>query len=409
MIIGQSSPIARATRIALLAAGTTLASYPAHAQITGRFTGDVSVKTGYASNPFLSVGDDTGSFYGELAFMPRYILTEPTASTEFQGNVRLTEYLDNYGASENYALSANHRRQLGQFTDADVSLQFDSSILGEQEILLGIPGEPDFPEPTDPTDPGLPPENPDLDLIGSASRSTQLGVNANLRHRFSSVDTVSIGGSASRTWYEVDTADDFRSYSGRLTYSRTISDRTTVGLSLSTNWINYDGNMADSTIYRPQVTYTRRLSSLLSLTLAAGAQFIRSENGGSDVNGFSGNFDLCRTSIRSSLCLTASRDTTASGIGGVREQTMAGVNYSYRLAEYDTLRASASYSNQGGGAGAVSRSEFISGDVTWERRLNERLLGGTSVAYRNIYGSGVSTSGDVNVQVFLRYSLGQLR
>lgn len=406
----------RAARFLLagLAATTALAG-AAHAQASGRFLADVSVRAGYAANPFLVAGDDTSSGYAELLVSPSYILSEATATTELSGTARFTNYLERYNSTDSYLASARHQRQLDEFTDASLSISFDSSVLGEQEILLGIPGEPDFPDPTQPPEPGSPNQPPDVPLFGIAQRQTVLGTSGSLSHRFSPLDTVSVNAGASRTWYNANLANDYSNYNLGLTYRRTLSDRSTIGVFFATYWTDYSAGPSpligpsDTTVYSPRITYSRRLSSSFSLDGSFGVQFIRTADGNRDSTSFSGDLNLCRTTSRSSFCLSASQDTTSSGIGGVRQHTNAGLSYSYRLAEYDSLRASASYSKYGASQGLDSGGEYLSSEIAWERRISQRLLGGANLAYRDTYGSGLPTTGDVNFQVFLRYSLGQLR
>lgn len=404
----------RSLSSALAAATVVAGAGGAHAQVSSRFIADVSARAGYAANPFLVSGDNTGSGYAELVFAPSYILSEATASTELTGSVRLTRYLERYDSTDAYSASARHERKLDEFTDADLFITFDSSVLGEREIILGVPGEPDFPDPTQPTEPGPPGQVPDVPLFGVAQRQTYLGTGGNLTHRLSPVDTVSLNAAAARTWYNANLADDYSNYDLSLAYRRTISDRSTVGVAFSTYWTDYGEGPAiagttDTTVYSPRLTYSRRLSSLLSFDGAFGVQFIRTADGRNNSTSFSGDINLCRTSVRSSLCVSAAQDTTSSGIGGVRKHTSADLSYSYRLAEYDSLRASVSYSKYGASRNLGSDGDYLTGEVAWERRISQRLLGGANLAYRDTYGSGLPTKADVNFQVFVRYSLGQLR
>lgn len=393
---------------ALAAASVLAGAGAAQAQLSGRFYGDVTARAGYASNPFLQPGDDTGSFYGEVLFTPSYTLSDALSTTEIAANLRFTDYFEGYNSTESYGLTARHQHKIDELTDGSLSINFDSSVLGEQEILLGVPGEPNIPDPTDPNAPGTPGEVPDIDLFGTAQRQSVLGVEGSLNRRLSALDSIRLQTGASRTWYESPLANDFRSYDASVAYTRTISDRATAGLSVSANWTDYDNVNGDAAIYSPRLTFTRRFSSSLSLDASLGAQFIEKKGPGGDSTGFSGSLSLCRSNLRSSLCLTASREAGASGAGSIREQTSASLSYSYRLAEYDSLRANVSY-GKSGSSGTDPGSEYLNSDVSWERRINQRLLGGVNVAYRNIYGTSQSTSGDVNAQVFLRVSLGQLR
>lgn len=397
MTQGRTGFAARVALLAVLAAAAAGAGEPARAQAIERLSGDASLRTSYATDPLLS--GEGGAAYVELGVSGNYSFTEASGSTSLAGNFRLTEYLRRYESSEGYSLSARHQRRLDAFTEGELRINFDSSVLGTREIELGIPGQPDEPEPEIP-------EGPDVPLLGTAQRQTSLGVSGNLTRRLNAFDSISVNAGADRVWYSSASASDSQSYTAGGSYTRTLSERSTIGARLNVNWSQYQTDLPDTVIYSPQLTYSRRLSGTLSLDAALGAQFIERSDGSPDTQGFSGNFNLCRVDTRGNLCLSLSRDASSSGIGGVRQQSSARVSYSFRLAQYDTLRANLNYNRYGATEGFNNASEYVGGEATWERQIQRRLLGGANLAYRKTYGSNREGTGDASFQLFIRYSLG---
>jgi hypothetical protein len=384
-----------------------LACSPAIGQVE-RFSADVTLGAGAASNPLLQAGDSSGSAFLELAINPRYLLADELGTTSFDVYYRRTEYLNEYGDTEAYGGSIRSQRRLSQQLLIRALLSYDSSILGERGSALIIP--------IDPVNPGtpLPPEiDPDLGLFGLGQRSSRLRAGLGAEYQRSEIDVITGDVEIEQTSFgDEQILSDYRSYSGTLGYARSLSERTRVGARVSAQVIDYDLSGSTSSVVQPQLTLDTQLNPVWSLKAAAGLLFVQTEQDGrsSDSIGFSANVTGCRRAERSSLCLLFQRDAAPSGLGEVLTRTSGSVDYSYRLGERSNIRAHADISRIEGSAFADRESlTYGNASAAYDRELTKRLSGGVSVAYRDIYGSERNVSADVSGQVFVRARLGSVQ
>lgn len=385
------------------AAAAALAGGSVHAQSVGTFGADITAAAGYSTSPYLtSTATNTGSGYGEITINPYYAIREEAGRIDLDANYRQTFYEQRYGNSENYGASASVSRILDPLTQASGSLTYTSAIIGERGDLLG---------PVDPTDPDIDPEDPDLGLIGLRSRRNQFSAGASISTSISERDQINFSASASRSSYNGvsdDFGSDFTAMSGTMGYTRTLSERSSVGATVSVQRITYaDNPLFNSKIYQPQATYSRQLSQNLSLNLALGALFIESATPGGSTSGFSGNGDLCYRGDRNTACLSAFSDASGTGFGGVRKRQGATVSASYQLGENDYLRGSATYTTYSEGAVFQLSREYILSNLNWDKTLTDRLAGGLGLSYRQVSGGVFDEGQDFSIRAFLRYRIGR--
>lgn len=415
------------------------------------FSVDVFASAGFTSNAFLVDDGSTSTGFVEASVQPRFVLLDEQGATSIQGFARNTQYLERFGSSQSYGVQADSNRRLTETLSARAYGGFESIILGERGFrneLLGVePVTVPAVQPIDPV-PGaqplpVPPPQPtavlptdvftDVGLIGLRTRQNQFRAGGGLSYQLSTVDSVSVDANVIRSDYGNDNNDDdnvnarqFLSdhlgYGATLGYSRALSEQTQVGARLSAQKGDYDEPGFSSSVYQPQLTISTRVSPLWTVSGAAGLMFVKSRTpfGTSNSTGLSGNVNGCRRGETSNLCLSAYRDATATGIGGVSKVLGADVNYSYRLNQTDSLRASASYSKSDL-TGDLSRvvqdnelarrfsSSYVNANVSYDRAFSRRLTGGATLGYRDVFDSGFETSGDISGQVFIRARFGDIQ
>lgn len=401
----ENAGAAQSIRSILVACGLA-ACTPAVGQ-TERFSADVTLGAGAASSPLLQP-DNTGSAFLELSINPRYLLADELGTTSFDVNYRRTQYLNDYGDTEAFGGSIRSQRRLSQQLLLRALLSYDSSILGERGSALIIP--------VDPVSPGtpLPPNiDPDLGLFGLGQRSSSLRAGLGAEYQRTEVDVITGDVEIGQTSFgDEQILSDYRSYLGALGYARSLSERTRVGARVSAQVIEYDLSGSTSSVVQPQLTLDTQIDPLWSLKAAAGLLFVNTELDGrsSDSIGFSANVTGCRRAERSSLCLLFQRDAAPSGLGEVLTRTSGSVDYSYRLGERSNVRAHVDISRVQGGVFADRESlTYGNASAAYDRELTERLSGGLSVAYRDIYGSERNVSADISGQVFVRARLGSVQ
>ncbi|MDX3883424.1 MULTISPECIES: hypothetical protein [Sphingomonas] len=392
-----------AIHIAAAGLAVTVPLAAARAEITGKV--DVSASAGYASNPFLNDVGDKDSGFVEGAIRPSLAITGARGRTDITTYYRRTEYFRRYNDSNAYGGSVRATRQLSEKIDARALLSFDSSIVGADD--------PDG----DLVDPELP-ENPDIGLIGARQRRHMLNGSAGLTYRPNARDSWSADFRATKSDYPdnsrlpIEVGQDYVSYGGTLGYSHAISETSSLGASVTYTEVDYEAAGRDSRIISPQLTYSRRFGGGWTLAAGAGVSFTQRKllTGNDNSTAFTGNIEVCREGSRGNLCIGGSRSTTATGFGGVRNETEGHLTHSYKLSERSSLSSRISYSRNGNAALPTSGSrDYLTVSTLYSRSLNERLRVTAYVGYRDIYRSTVSPPADISGRLGLAYTLGDRR
>ena len=425
----------RQTMAMLTTVGIGAAALPAQtafAKIETIPAATISVGGGYSSNPFLSSGSDTSAASGQLSVVPSLQLIDGTDQAIISANYNRTEYLSKYHGNDGYGIDISGSSQLSARTSLSLSAGYDSSILGSAGAFAITPVGT-TPVLTGTTDTGTTTGSTtgtatgvtqvidplpigaiggDIGLIGLRQRRTTISASAGASFRPDERSTWTFGGSASRTNYPNNNgfATSYRTYGLSTSYTRSLSEKTSVGFSVSGTAIDY-ALVPDSRILSPRLTYSRLLAERWTLNLSAGASYVDDGFGSSIAASASGS--ACRRDQRGQLCLTASHEPSVSAFGGARNQTSLGASYSYQLAEATSIAASASYQHVGNGAtlngaGAlVNRSqEYYSTDISLNRRISRRVSAYVSASYRDVNGLGVPVKGDFGARAGLSLSVG---
>jgi hypothetical protein len=391
----------------LASVGLLLASSAAMAET--KATADVNVSGGYATNPYGSGSQDTGSATVNAAFTPSIIMTSPTGSLSLRGRVSHTEYTKRYSSSTDYNVTASAAQQLSSLMSIRASAGFNSQFRNLLDPIL----DPGVIQPENPDDPVIVDPTANLEqrtesFFGSA------GLNVTLSPR----DTLSVFGQASDVEYSglSTLSRDHTSYGGGLSYSRAVGANTSVGLSFNASRADYkDGRLGDSTQFSPAAIFNTKLAPRLSLNVSAGVTFseVSLLVGSTKHTSLSGSIGLCNVGDRSSLCANASQSVRPSAIGGTSTVTSVGANYRYELDPKSRIGAYVSYARSNSLVDLGNRkTSYGRGGVNYSRDLTQRLGATASVSYGKSFGSdfssGIARSGNFYGTVGIRYRLGTL-
>lgn len=388
-------------RIALVGMVATAVSTTAHAESVTAARIDLSAGAGYSTNPFLSELGNSDSAFLEAAIRPNLSLIDDRGRSELGAYYSRSEYLRNgIKPSESYGGTARSNRKLSEKVDVRALLGYDSSIVGSADA------EGNF-------DPSLP-QFPDIGLIGRQQRREMFNasVGATLRPNARESWTVDFDGSKVRYPGETFFNANYKSYGGRLGYSRAISETTSIGATVGYTQVDYDSAGQDSRIISPQLTYSTRFAGGWSVSAALGVSFTQRQLIGRNDNSaaLSGSLQGCRETERSNLCVGGSRATSATGIGGARTQTDLYATYSYRLSPRSTISSRISYSINGNdGLLLPGNREYLSANADFSHQLSERLRLTASAGYRDAYGRSISPDADIRGSVGMAYTLGDRR
>jgi hypothetical protein len=367
--------------------GAVVVAAPGMAATDTRFSMTAQAGVGYDSNPFLNE-NAKGSLTGDITLSPQIDWVTPTSSTKLSGQVNRVEYLKNYDASRSYDATLTRNQQFNEKLSGNAQIGFSDSTTALLE-----PGEDDF---------GTSSNNRRRQYSGSGSLSYQ----PDARNSFTT------GANYQKAQYpgEDSGLNDYDSYGGSFGYSRVISDRTTVGVTLGVSQMNSKNN-PDSTSYQPQITLKHAFNSAWSLDAAVGIIFQRTKFGGAtdSTRNLGLQLDLCGTYPRQSICIGASRDSSASGYGGPRIRSEAHVNYSYQLNERSRITANGTYTTDKSSSFAfvADKIEYARASAGYERDLTQRLSVGALADYSWRSFSGSSSSNSIAGSAYLRMKFGR--
>lgn len=399
---GLRTPVA----LLLCAAVATLPCAQAAAQTTSVVV-DVQAGVNYSTNPFLVRDGDTGSASTDLSVRPQLLYRDELNEAALVAQYRRSDYFTRYDAAEGYGAEAHGRRQISPTVNGHADLIYDSSIIGQGGFgLVGV------------VDPTPPPDlvTPDISLLGLRQRQQSYVAALGGDWRMSARDTLNGDVRVSRIDYGGGSGGlltSSRTTATMLGYSRTLSERTSIGLQGSGSWTEFGRRGNSGAFYQPQATLSHQLSDRVRMSLAAGAVFISSTTptGTTKVTGLSGSFTACQTNERASGCLRASSDAQATGLGDISRRYSASADYSYRLRENDVVRATVDYSRirETSNLPQLSSVAYLSAIGSYERSLSRRVFAGVSGGYRQATGGGLGRPSDLNFKFFVRTRLGDLR
>lgn len=412
--------------LSLAAVGTAVPWSGAIGQITTIPSATATVGGNYSTNPFLT-GEGDGAGSTQLDVRTSLQLIDGVNDAVISANYNRSDYFSRYGSNDGYGATVSANKRLNPRAGLQLGVSYDSQILGNLNGF-NLPALSPGLTPATGTDTGgvvspvvtapvivapvLGGVNGDVGLIGLRQRRSQISAQLSGSYALTSLSSVNLGVTGSKSLYPDSGAQlsNFKSYGLNFGYNRTVSEISSVGFQVSASKIDYDQGLS-SQIYTPRLTYSRTLSELWSANASVGAGIARGDRRSTSVS-LSVEGSVCRQGERGSGCLTASRVPNATGLGGVSVVTAIGLSYSRQLSEAMSMGASASYNRTGNGLIVTETGlqdggsqQFLSSDVSLQRRISRRLSAVGSVGYRNVNGT-FSNGSDVSARLGLSVAMG---
>ena len=371
---------------------------------------DLTANLGYSSNPFLQAGNSRSSSFGRVSARGVHAWGGQRSSSSVSAFVEGSTYLNDYGLKTIFSVTGDTQFQASE----RVSLFANASVSGDlggqlSNRFLYVPPVPIIPNPNQPP----PPINvDDPDLFSFTGRQYRIYGQGGASFLTSEGSTLTVSGGAQRTFYTDDFLDDFTTVFGNGMYSRTLSERTTIGVAVGVNHTNYSNSSASATTINPTVNIRTLLSENWDASASVGVSFskVDQEIGGSDSStNISLDASLCRSMEFDRFCGHVARYAQSSSRAALVTTTSVGVDWYKKLDANSTIQLSA----------AVVRyvSDFQDLDerthhfrlaASYSRRINTRLSAGADVGFRSLRQSGPDPNADIGGSVFLRYRLGDL-
>jgi hypothetical protein len=200
---------------------------------------------------------------------------------------------------------------------------------------------------------------------------------------------------------------DFDQYSVNFGYLRAINARTQIGVRNNITFFQTPGGPSSHSI-GPALAVTHAFNAAWKLDADVGVILQRLESPiNSSSTGLGFHLSLCGTYPRSNICLRASRSSSGSAFGGLRQQTAASIDYSYRMSERSTLSLGATYAhNKSSGIDLISDSNIFRGDIDYNRRLSERLSVGVEARGGYRKGELLGRAHSIAASAYLRVKIG---
>ena len=382
-----------------------------------RTSADVDVTGGYSKNPFSEAIGDPGSADVEINARPKVRLLNEHSVLSLDGLIDYEHYFHLYSDKTDYRGTLDYVLTPSSRLALHANAYYDSSIIGGLEAIAPVDVSQPQPPPTTGTD---------LGLFGSQQRRRSFNAAGDVSYSLSSLssltanvfyNSVRYGGSSTQFNYD--------GYGGGAGYSRRFSEHLQLGVQGSVARYVYQGALGDTQTYSLQATFNYTFSDRWKASGALGGTYSDRTIGGKSTTP-SGNFLLCRTTTRTTACLTASRAVLPTGSTGTVTTNTIGGNYSYRLSEHSSVSAAANYSHNnqpafilspvGGAGGAVGvgqnpllATSYFSASATFDRTLKERVHMLATARYRTLSGGIANRPNDYGGSLGVSVKLGDYR
>lgn len=368
---------------------------------------DLTASIGYSTNPHLQIFDSEGSAFGRASARGVHTWRGERSSTNIAGFVEGSTYFNKYGFESIFAVDANHAQRVSErvslFGSAGVSGDLAGQLSNRFLSTAPPPVNPTLPPPPDVTDPNS------ITFSGHQYRFYgQGGASIQTSER----GTLTLSAGAQYLMYSNDFLDDYTTLFGTVSYDHTLSERTTVGFSVSGDHTEYKNSSDSSTIISPTLNATTHLSEDWTASAGIGVSFTKVDRGGNSKSStdLALHGSLCRSNEQERLCANVSRYSHSSGIASIVTSTQAGVDWYRKLDPMQTIQLSAGYTHyvQDDVLGDEIKSNYFRAAASYDRRFNERFSVGGELSARAFHQTGPDADNDYGGTLFLRYRLGDL-
>lgn len=372
---------------------------------------DLTANLGYSSNPFLEAGSSRSSSFGRVSARGVHSFGGERSRSSISAFVEGSTYLNDYGLKSIFSITGDTQYQASE----RVSLFGTASVTGDlggqlSNRFLYVPPVAVVPNPNQPP----PPINvDDPDLFSFTGRQYRVYGQGGASFQVSEASSLTLSGGAQRTFYTDDLLDDFTTVFGNGMYSRTLSERTTIGVGVGVNHTSYSNSSANATTINPTVNIRTLLSENWDASASVGVSFskVDQELGGSDSStNISLDASLCRSMEFDRFCGHVARYAQSSSRAALVTTTSVGVDWYKKLDADSTIQLSAGVVRYVSELQVLQdiRTHHFRLAASYSRRINARLSAGADVGVRSLRQSGPDPNADIGGSVFLRYRLGDL-
>ena len=385
----------------------SLLSTNAHAQ--SRAAVDVTVGARAATNPYDASGKNSAAVAISLGVNPSLTIVHELSTLALSGSAKVDQYLSRYGTDVSARANADYERRLSEAATVGATATFSTTRSGISDLLrngdaLGtIAGAP------------IPISEQLIDVAGIPSRQNRYSFAIRANVRPSDFDTFQASTGIALSRVSSGQGRNYRQLYTNLGYSRTLSQSTSLTAQLAFADVDYAGcRDGDGQIISPLVGVNVRLDPTLTLAISGGVSIARIEQTGRKRTqaGLAAQGSLCKRGELTNICLTGSRDTQPSSLGGISRATSIGFNIDRRLSPSSTIGATARYGRTDQPTASrdefgFRRTEFVSASATYSRRLSERVFLTISPGFDKVTDGVRARRANYEIMAGIRIRFGQ--
>jgi hypothetical protein len=376
---------------------------------------DINAGAGFSNRPFLQ--GRSSSIFGRVSLSAFHGWNSERGSTSITGFIEDSTYLSGgYGSKVIFRASAQTTHSMSETVSVFGRLGITGDLAGQLANRFTTPVDITTPPDT------LPPPDTDPGIINVSGRTYRVNGQAGASITTSTVSSVSLSAGAMHTFFTgQNTRADYTTYNASLAYQRKLSERTSIGTSLSVQRQDFAGSDY-SNVINPALTVQTLLGENINATGSLGLLAIYAHRNGESSHSYSPSFSaaICKSGENSRWCASASRtaqtpltisSASASFPRGTAVSTNFSLNYTRVLGQGGSLRAlvNATHSSRANLLpDGQTRATYLSGLVGYDRKLGNRLFGGVTAGVRKLFQSGTGSRTDLNGSFYIRYRIGDL-
>ena len=367
----------------------------------------ISVGGSAESNPYNEQNAGGVAVAGTLELRPTISVRDETTTANLGGYAQFRQFLRRYGLEDNYGANAGISSRVSE----RLTLRGTSFFSYNEGGPNGYGGFARSPNGTPGTSP-----NPIYDptLLGQRTRFTSFGSGVGADMQVDAYSNVSLDLEARALRFQLQSYNDYNSYSAEMHYSRTINERWSVGLIGVFSKTNYlDFGQGDATTSNVMASVDGKLGARWTVSLSGGAAFTNIEGrAGRPAMHFtsvSGRMRVCWKGEFSSLCVSGDRSPQPAAEGSVRVSDTFMADYTVRLSERENFSLSGSYARTGRGRGSffsTPPTDFLSAYARYDNQFAKRVGAFATANVSRISTPGVQRGTNVGGAVGLQIRLG---
>lgn len=396
----------------ICAGGIVCCLLPVVAVAQTRTALDVTVGARAATNPYDAVGSGGAAVALSFGLDPSVIIERELSTLALTGSANIDRYLSKYGTDLSGSANADYERRLSETSSVGATASFSTTRSGISDLLRN--------GGTVATGTGSPllVDQQVVDVAGVPSRQNRMSFSVRGSVRPSAFDTVQASSGVALSRVTSGQGQDYRQLFTNLAYTRSLSETTSLTARVGFSDVDYSGRRdGDGQIVSPLVGVNFRIDPTLTVSLSGGVSIASIVQGGRKrtQTGLAAQGSLCKRGELTSLCLTGSRDTQPTSLGGVSRATSVGLNLDRRLSPNTTVTATARYGRTDQPSGSQTafgfrRTEYVSAAATLSRRLSERVYLTVSPGFDRVSDDGTrSRRANYEVMAGIRIRFGKYR